>query len=1256
MADQVQAPQLNPAPGATTTPTNPGQLLTSDEVQKARDSGFFSPAQINDTIEQQRPLLQANGFTPDQVDEYYGVKRTSPEPIANWYQEMMKGAADKAPVQSYLDAINHGWGTGNIGMALNNVAPPPMDKDAPLAQRVTASVAQMAGDFPAAVAGSVIGGGPESPTGWGAAYALPNALRGIMMDSYKNGDIKDFKHFWNLLTDTTTQEFKDYITGTATGVANKFAPGIAKLPAEVATMVGVGNALEGKMPTSQDFLDAAVVLGGLHGVNLTIGKLADSFTGNGKTPNDVLKDIALDPSIKEDVLSSNIKTPRTYTPFTEGPQTMNADVVPLDTKTLEKELPEQATAEVEAPTNTAAASNKSSPVEPSEPQTPQQKILNQVSVGERANKPGYNFDELYKDAVDEFYFVDKLKKSLPGGEDLPPEKDPYMLMRLLKGNAGRADHFLEHGTYDFKTLKTNGPSYKAGFEAADGDIDGLRAFVTAKRAIEYDKNGFESGFDLDAAKQVVKEGKEKFTPALNIFKKYHKNLMKYAKDSGLISEEAFNIIESKNQDYAAAFQRDMGDTGTTGTSVGKGLILKRLINRVKGSNKKIIDPFESGIKNTYFFIEQAEKNRALQALVGLKDLPGGEKLVTKSKPKIDKTTVTKEQMAKYLKPYEDAYGIQIDPKDFDVFKSGFGMPEKNQVAVMENGKRVLYDLHPKLAEAAKGLDGDTVSFIVKVLNIPTRWLRAGVTLDPSFSVGNFIRDTLTAAIFSDSGFKPFVSTTKGVGRVISKDQAYQTWLKSGGANSNFVSMDRKYLQNKMQELLTQDGELQNLITTPQQATYATITLAKEFNRDNARQLKKVISTAGKTVNPVRRLQQASETIESATRVEEFNRSLDGSESLSDILKSGFVSREITLDFARRGAKMKSGNMIMAFLNANVQGTDRMVRAFKDDPTGTAVKSIAYLTLPSLALYLANRKDDRYNDRDNWEKHLYWIIPTDIAVFKVKKPQGIGMIMATGVEEAADAILNKNPHAFDDFLMDFGGQMAPSTAIPTAMLPFVEAASNHNFFSGQPLISPQKEGLLPKYRYQPYTTELTKKVSSILATLPGLKRAGIISPPVIDDFVRSWSGTLGTTVVNLTDTALRKAGVIPNPIKPAPALADIPFIRAFVVRTPSMSTQPIQDFYDHYGRYQMDMKSVQALVKEGRINEANSVLASTNTALQALEMYKQGMDNMNHALNSINNNPQISSKEKRQMIDNIYINMNLVAKAGNKTVQSIENSK
>jgi hypothetical protein len=77
-------------------------------------------------------------------------------------------------------------------------------------------------------------------------------------------------------------------------------------------MVTVGKALEGQVPNANDFIDAAVVIGGVKGAVKTAGKIRDIYTKTGVKPDDLVADMERDVTVGQDLHAENIETPRVY--------------------------------------------------------------------------------------------------------------------------------------------------------------------------------------------------------------------------------------------------------------------------------------------------------------------------------------------------------------------------------------------------------------------------------------------------------------------------------------------------------------------------------------------------------------------------------------------------------------------------------------------------------------------------------------------------------------------------------------------------------------------------------------------------------------------------------------------------------------------------------------------------------------------------------------------------------------------------------
>ena len=220
---------------------------------------------------------------------------------------------------------------------------------------------------------------------------------------------------------------------------------------------------------------------------------------------------------------------------------------------------------------------------------------------------------------------------------------------------------------------------------------------------------------------------------------------------------------------------------------------------------------------------------------------------------------------------------------------------------------------------------------------------------------------MTAMIYSSYGYKPH-EFVRGLFHIFKKDDLYWKFHASGAAHGAMVSLDRDYLQ----------GALRGILQTSA--------------KDKAKSLFK---------SPLELLRALSEYGEMATRLGEFEKGIKTEAKTGKGVRMAALSaRDVTLDFARWGYAGKVPNRIIAFFNSSVQGLDKMARSFTGNPKRSLLRCLLYITLPSVILYLLNRDDERYQELPQWEKDLFWIIPTPKHVFRIPKPFELGVIFGT----------------------------------------------------------------------------------------------------------------------------------------------------------------------------------------------------------------------------------------------------------------------
>lgn len=865
-------------------------------------------------------------------------------------------------------------------------------------------------------------------------------------------------------------------------------------------------------------------------------------------------------------------------------------------------------------------------------------ILSKVAEQPDKVKKSMTTAQIYTNLVDKLDPINQATKKLTDATKLLAEDNPYVLARTSVDAPAKAKHFFENGIIDYKTLENKGGSLKEVLKSVES-VETLEAYMISKRVIEKSGQGLKTGFDLTAAQKVVGEHSAKYEAAAKKVTEFSNNVLKYVADAGIISKEQLATMTEANKDYVP-FKRIMdADTANSKSKKqGKAGSLKAF----EGSERDIQSPVLSIVENTIELVKMAELNRPKEALVKLAESIEGQDLIKKVRTPVEEIQISKADVAKQL-------GISLEAAEaVNTFRAVKKDLAPDQFAVYKEGKRQIYQTTPELAEALNRLGGDATAsnLLFKVMHGITSVKKFGITFTPDFIIRNFFRDVLTANTFSKSkSINPF-DVVSAIGDIWKKNDTYYDWLKSGGANGAFLEMGDRYIKTDIYKLTKETG---------------------------------LMGAARNVIEkPIEVMRVAAELTEQSLRVAEFKkvRELGGS-----LTAGGFASREITIDFQRVGAKISALNSITAFMNVSIQGLDRTARAFKENPTGVATKSLAYITVPSVLLWWANKDDQRYQEIPRWEKDLFWIIPTDSwqdvkpeeadglpeylvrqngdktqvnkgTIYRLPKPQELGIIFGSLPERTLEKFFTENPSSYKEFGQTMLGLVTPSF-VPDAVAPAIEQYFNKSFFTGRDIIPHHLAGVMPEYQFVEYTSETAKALGKMIATVD--RTNDFASPMVLQNYIRSWGGSLGQYAVQIADKGLRATGIAEDKVSPTSTLADVPFIKSFVVRFPMAGTNSVQDFQDNYKENKRVLDTIRHLAKEGDFTsmEKELVLQSNQDNLVQLDGIQEALSMQSKLIRLVNKNPEMTPDEKRQMIDGSYLTMTEVAKQGNLLMQEIK---
>lgn len=219
-------------------------------------------------------------------------------------------------------------------------------------ERAIASVSQMVNEGPEMLAGAVAGGAAGSVAGpvgtvigaGAGSFAVPTAIRESYIQALEKGAITNSGDFLSRAAIVLKQTGKDAAVGALTAGAGKAAgvgasalglgakaTAATTLGAEGAAMVIAPSALEGKMPESQDFLDAAILLGGLKGATSVAGRLRTVYAKTGKTPVEVMADAKSDPTLADELVNG----PKA--PEVKAPEIVSTEPTPAAEPTYNKD-------------------------------------------------------------------------------------------------------------------------------------------------------------------------------------------------------------------------------------------------------------------------------------------------------------------------------------------------------------------------------------------------------------------------------------------------------------------------------------------------------------------------------------------------------------------------------------------------------------------------------------------------------------------------------------------------------------------------------------------------------------------------------------------------------------------------------------------------------------------------------------------------------------------------------------------------------
>lgn len=507
-----------------------------------------------------------------------------------------------------------------------------------------------------------------------------------------------------------------------------------------------------------------------------------------------------------------------------------------------------------------------------------------------------------------------------------------------------------------------------------------------------------------------------------------------------------------------------------------------------GSRRQIISPIETIIENTDAFVKAAKRNEVMQKFVtNLRksdELSDWAEIVQSHKDNRDLNSLLDDGLEQALNEIG---------KDYDKAFTRTALDTDDVVRVLVNGEPVHIKIKdPDLMKAALALGPERSGWLLDQVGKLTNMFKTFTTgVNPYFVARNITRDLGDAWINTKSTGNPlnfvndFLKASFDIMRG-SQSKAWQEYKNIGGGHTSQVA-SRNMLQRSKQAVLPQ---------TPVQKL-------KGLPRNLWRVLEDILSAT-----------------ESMGRLAEFKR-IQGNKTPDELAKALFEAQEVAINFKRRGAVTKEIDKVFPYFNAAVQGLDRFVRTFKDNPVKASVKAVVAMTIPTAVLYSMNRDNPKYKELPENTRDNFFLIPIDDGdkFIKIAKPRELGMLFSSLPERLMRQFADDDPEAWNEFaetmvktfsLPGIEGALTAKGGVPQKALgalrstiggPFVDIAMNQNF-AGSPIIPGHLERLSPDLQYDEKTSQLARKLAGM----------GGGSPKQYDYILQQYLGGLGKAIL------------------------------------------------------------------------------------------------------------------------------------------------
>ena len=510
-------------------------------------------------------------------------------------------------------------------------------------------------------------------------------------------------------------------------------------------------------------------------------------------------------------------------------------------------------------------------------------------------------------------------------------------------------------------------------------VEDFVAYAVALRGKEWltREKPINPGFSLTDAEQTIKElhTPERLKAAKDLTE-WANQLQDWVIRAANIPEADVQAMRDANPIYVPFLRYFVNEadrvSGTAGAEIGT--------KTAKGSTRPIVNPLESLITMAQNTVDMANKQRIVNAIINMSEVPGAGEFVDRIARPIQGIKVNVDDIIDKLFDV----GITADESEstgaslVTFFQAASKYTGKDNVVVVWRGvkqkdgsvkvKPQFFEIDQDFYEALQDSPENYQGNFAMSLAVFARLLRLGATqLSGSFAfISNPARDIPMSLLTSKKDFPTPFGPLKGVIDDIVNSKKSDAWkFKAlGGEMATMFGYDRFATMRMLDVML----------------------LKSEGMKGKGLVVVK---------HPINFLRSFFQIWEMGPRISEFEASLKKyrSKEYTDkgwteedaLIQARIDAQDLTVNFTRADTKGRPFNAISAFFNAGVQGIDKIARTAKENNKRFVMRGAMWITSVALFSWWDNRDKEWFKNLPLAYKYNNLFFEVDKNVYRVPLP-------------------------------------------------------------------------------------------------------------------------------------------------------------------------------------------------------------------------------------------------------------------------------